>query len=98
MASLNLGLGPVGLTKVAHLAKMTGSEGQTVTIGFKKKKGYSQLAVTSEKMVPKAGLEPARALPTTPSRWRVCHVPPLRRFFKLTVRPRRRSFLVRKAV
>jgi hypothetical protein len=29
-------------------------------------------------MVPKAGFEPARVFPTTPSRWRVYQVPPLR--------------------
>ncbi len=30
-------------------------------------------------LVPKAGLEPARVFPTTPSRWRVYQIPPLRR-------------------
>jgi hypothetical protein len=29
-------------------------------------------------LVPKAGLEPARVFPTTPSRWRVYQIPPLR--------------------
>ena len=33
-------------------------------------------------MVPKAGLEPAQAWPTTPSRWRVYQVPPLRRILQ----------------
>gem|GEM_PF-5051553 len=32
-------------------------------------------------LVPKAGLEPARGLPTTPSRWRVYQIPPLRHIF-----------------
>ncbi len=33
-------------------------------------------------MVPKAGFEPARGLPTTPSRWRVYQIPPLRHIMK----------------
>jgi hypothetical protein len=31
-----------------------------------------------KRLVPKAGFEPARVFPTTPSRWRVYQVPPLR--------------------